>query len=244
MTGADLGVTGLNVRYGAAMALQDIDLSAPRGKVTAVVGPNGAGKSSLLLGIYGSVAAQGTVTLGDTDLSNLRVHRRARAGLALVPQGRQLFPRLTVVENLRVMAELLKLSPRSVDSALDRFPILRTRARQLAGVLSGGEQQMLVVSRALMGSPDVLLLDETMTGLAPKIVQELAGTVSGLASDGVAVLIADPAPTSVLHIIDRGYVLVRGLMVDECDSAAALDRAYRNAMGVIQDEVQAEAAAG
>src|SRR5690606_30498164 len=111
---------------------------------------NGAGKSSLALGVYGSIAASGDVTLGGEQLGSLDAIDRARAGVSIVPQGRQLFPRLTVRENLQVLAEILKLSQTEVDAALDRFPILRERENRLAGVLSGGEQQMLVVSRALM----------------------------------------------------------------------------------------------
>ena len=149
------------------------------GAVTALVGPNGAGKSSLLLAAYGSVPSTGTVFLDGEEVSGLRTAARARAGIAMVPQGRQLFPRLNVADNLQVMAELLRLPRSAVDEAIDRFPILRTRLRSLVGVLSGGEQQMLVVTRALMGSPRVMLLDEMMTGLAPLIVRELADTVRG-----------------------------------------------------------------
>jgi len=233
MSGHELRVEGLTVRYGGASALDDVSLAVPGGKVTALVGPNGAGKSSLLLGAYGSVAATGRVQLDGEDVSKLAPAARARAGIAIVPQGRQLFPRLNVLDNMRVMAELLRLPGSAVDEAIDRFPILRTRIRSLVGVLSGGEQQMLVVSRALMGSPRVLLLDEMMTGLAPLIVAELARTVAGLAQDGVAVILAEPALGAVRDIIDRGYVLVRGRVVASVENGgAALDDAYRAAMGI------------
>jgi branched-chain amino acid transport system ATP-binding protein len=229
----ELAVWGLTVRYGGASALSDVSLTVPGGKVTALVGPNGAGKSSLLLGAYGSVAATGSVVLDGEDVSKLAPAARARAGIAVVPQGRQLFPRLNVLDNMRVMAELLRLPGSAVDEAIDRFPILRTRARSLVGVLSGGEQQMLVVSRALMGSPRVLLLDEMMTGLAPLIVAELARTVAALAADGVAVLLAEPAIGTVRDIIDRGYVLVRGSVVASVETGGHdLDEAYRTAIGV------------
>jgi branched-chain amino acid transport system ATP-binding protein len=144
-----------------------------------------------------------------------------------------LFPKLNVFDNMRVMAELLRLPKSAVDEAIDRFPILRTRLRSLVGVLSGGEQQMLVVSRALMGSPRVLLLDEMMTGLAPIIVAELARTVSALAADGVAILMAEPAIGAVRTIIDRGYVLIRGCVAaQEENGGVALDDAYRTAIGI------------
>jgi branched-chain amino acid transport system ATP-binding protein len=232
----ELVASGMGVRYGEAVALTDVDLVAPGGSVTAVVGPNGAGKSSLLLALYGSVGAAGMVTVDGEDLSRLSATRRVRRGVALVPQGRQLFPRLTVRENLQLMAELLKLGRVDVDAALDRFPILRQRSRSLAGVLSGGEQQMLVVTRALMGEPRVLLLDEMMTGLAPKVVRHLADTVRELAtSSGVAVVFAEPAIGATKRIIDAGVVLVRGEVVARADDADALDAAYRRAMGVDAD---------
>jgi branched-chain amino acid transport system ATP-binding protein len=233
MSGPELRVEGLTVRYGGASALDNATLAVPGGKVTALVGPNGAGKSSLLLGAYGSVTATGRVLLDGEDLSKLAPAARARAGIAIVPQGRQLFPRLNVLDNMRVMAELLRLPASAVDEAIDRFPILRLRIRSLVGVLSGGEQQMLVVSRALMGSPRVLLLDDMMTGLAPLIVAELARTVAGLAGDGVAVVLAEPALGAVRDIIDRGYVLVRGRVVASVENGgAALDDAYRAAIGI------------
>jgi branched-chain amino acid transport system ATP-binding protein len=233
MSSHELRIESMTVRYGGASALADVSVAVPGGMVTALVGPNGAGKSSLLLAAYGSVAGTGRVLLDGEDVSKLSPAARARAGIAVVPQGRQLFPKLNVVDNFRVMAELLRLPRSAVDEAIDRFPILRTRMRSLVGVLSGGEQQMLVVSRALMGSPRVLLLDEMMTGLAPLVVAELARTVSALAAEGVAVLIAEPAIGAVRNIIDRGYVLVRGSIVAQEDNGGrALDDAYRTAIGI------------
>ncbi len=239
-----LNVKGLSVHYGRALALRDVSLDSQGGKVTAVVGPNGAGKSSLLLAIYGSVASQGTITLNGEDISKLGAIKRARMGVTSVPQGRQLFPRLNVRENLQVMAETLRLPSSTVDEALDRFPILRERVRNLAGVLSGGEQQMLVVSRALMGSPKVLLLDEMMTGLAPRIVEELAAMVRRLANeDGVAILLAEPSIHALKPIIDRGYVLIRGSLVTTIETGGdALDHAYQRAMGVELETVEEDVA--
>jgi branched-chain amino acid transport system ATP-binding protein len=238
MSTHELTVRDMSVRYGGASALSAVSVAAPGGSVTALVGPNGAGKSSLMLGAYGSVPASGSVLLDGEDVTKLSPAARARAGIAIVPQGRQLFPRLNVLDNMRVMAELLRLPNSAVDEAIDRFPILRTRIRSLVGVLSGGEQQMLVVSRALMGSPRVLLLDEMMTGLAPLIVAELAETVASLAHDGVAVMMAEPAIGAVKGIIDRGYVLVRGSVVAHVDGGGdKLDAAYRTAIGIELDPV-------
>lgn len=229
----ELVAEAMTVRYGAAAALDGVDLQAPRGAITAVVGPNGAGKSTLLLALYGSVRASGTVMVDGEDVSSLRATERVRTGISLVPQGRQLFPRLTVRENLQLMAELLRLGRDDVDAAIDRFPILRQRSKSLAGVLSGGEQQMLVVTRALMGSPRVLLLDEMMTGLAAKVVAQLADTVAELAAGGgVAVVLAEPSIGAVRRIIDGGIVLVRGRVVARADDVGELDAAYRRAMGV------------
>jgi branched-chain amino acid transport system ATP-binding protein len=138
---------------------------------------------------------------------------------------------LTVRENLQVMAEVLAAKGDAVEQALHRFPILAERARSLAGVLSGGEQQMLVVSRALMIEPRVMLLDEMTTGLAPQIVQRLADIIRDLARNGVAVLLAEPSIGALRRVIDRGYVLRRGEIVAEAASVAELDRALQAAVG-------------
>jgi branched-chain amino acid transport system ATP-binding protein len=224
---------GLCVNYGKAVAVRNVNFVAPGGSVTGVVGPNGAGKSSLLLALYGAVSATGIVSLDGQNVSRDSSSARVRQGISIVPQGRQLFPRLSVTENLRVMAEFLKLPRSAVDEALDRFPILRSRARNLAGVLSGGEQQMLVISRALMTAPAVLLLDEMATGLAPRIVVSLTDTIKGLAAEGVAVVYAAPEIGAVTESIDRGYVMIRGELTESVENGgAALDKMYRAAMGV------------
>ncbi|WP_207943318.1 ATP-binding cassette domain-containing protein [Actinomadura sp. KC345] len=225
-------MSGLSVRYGESVAVADASLTFTGGEINAVVGPNGAGKSSLLLAAYGSVAATGRVTLDGEEIGGLSAARRAARGLALVPQGRQIFPRLTVRENLQVMVDTLGLSRGEVESALDRFPVLRERARALAGVLSGGEQQMLAVSRALMGSPKALLLDEMSTGLAPLIVAELMDTARRLADEGTVVVVVEPSIGAVRDRLDRGYVLLRGQASDPVAGGRELDAAYQRAMGV------------
>lgn len=233
-------VENLTVRYGMATAVERVSLFAPAGQITAVIGPNGAGKSSLAHGIYGAVPASGTISLGGVDLSSMSAIERARAGMAIVPQGRQLFPKLTVRDNLQVMAELLKLKKDAVEQALDRFRVLRDREKRLAGVLSGGEQQMLVVSRALMGNPHCLVLDEMMTGLAPKIVSGLADAIREIADKGASVVILDPAIGPLQRVIDRGYVLLRAQMSAEQSDVTSLDREYQREMGVIQHEMGAD----
>ncbi|RFA08521.1 hypothetical protein B7R54_04245 [Subtercola boreus] len=229
-----LTVSGLSVQYGKAQALRNISFSAPPGTVTAIAGPNGAGKSSLLLGIYGSVQASGEVGLGGVALAGVTARKRARQ-IAIVPQGRQLFPSMTVRENLQIMADMLSLERTAVDHALDRFPVLRTRSKALAGVMSGGEQQMMVVARALMGRPDVLLLDETMTGLAPLIVTQIIDVVRELAASGVAIVMAEPSIRSLHRVIDRGYVLIRGEIVGSSESGTGLDLLLEQHMGFSAD---------
>jgi branched-chain amino acid transport system ATP-binding protein len=228
-----LEASDIHVRYGRAVAVNGVSVLARGGSVTAIVGPNGAGKSSLILALYGAVRSSGSVQLNGKEINNQPSLARAREGIAIVPQGRQLFPRLSVRENLQVIAEMLRLAPAAVDGALDRFPILRERARSLAGVLSGGEQQMLVVARALMTSPSAILLDEMMTGLAPRIVQTLAEVVRDLSASGIAVLLAEPSIHAVRDIVDRGYVLIRGSVVSaEEGGGLALDERYQDAMGL------------
>ncbi|MFE5646262.1 ABC transporter ATP-binding protein [Rhodococcus sp. NPDC056516] len=223
----------VTVRYGSAVAVRNVSLTAPAGQVTAIVGPNGAGKTSLIGGIYGSVPATGTIKFDGREIQKLSALARVRSGFAYVPQGRQLFMRMSVRENLRVGADLMGLKAEAVETAFERFPILRERSESYAGVLSGGEQQMLVLGRALLETPKVLLLDEMMTGLAPKIVAELRALVGDLAAEGVTVVVTEPALAALKSVVDRGYVMQRGELVRECDSAATLDNAYKQSMGVL-----------
>lgn len=227
-------IKDVTVRYGNAHAVRAASFTAPSGQVTAIVGPNGAGKTSLMSAAFGSIPATGRVEIDGEDLSSTPAGTRLRKGLAYVPQGRQLFPRLTVRENLEIGARLVGSRNSVLDSAFESFPILRTRQRQLAGVLSGGEQQMLVLARALLVTPSVLLLDEMTTGLSPKITGELLDRVRDLADSGVTVVVAEPALHRVAKIVDRGYVMMRGAVTGPEQNAAALDAAYRSAMGVLE----------
>ncbi len=231
----DLEIDQLTVHYGRAVAVDGVSVRAPGGTVTCIVGPNGAGKSSIILAAYGAVRATGSVTMDGDEIGAKPSVARARQGLAIVPQGRQLFPRLTVRENLQVYGDMLRLPSAAIDGALDRFPILRQRAKRLAGILSGGEQQMLVVSRALMTEPSAILLDEIMTGLAPRIVESLVDVVRELSAAGIAVLMAEPSIHAVRGVLDRGYVMVRGRIVDVSEAGGVdLDDRYIRAMGIAQ----------
>ncbi|HEV2673338.1 MAG TPA: ABC transporter ATP-binding protein [Aliidongia sp.] len=222
-----LAAKGISVRYRQVEAVGDVSIEAPGGAITALVGPNGAGKSSLIQAIMGAVrGAKGSILIDGVAVDRLGPTGRARAGIALVPQGRQVFPHLTVWENLQVMADAIGLPDEATTAALQRFPILETRRRLPAGVLSGGEQQMLALARALMTKPKILLLDEPSLGLAPLIVEELVRTVVDLAQGGMAVLMAEPSIRFIRSHIDRGYVMFRGRIVAEATGASALETAY------------------
>lgn len=233
-----LDSSGMCVRYGNIEALNHARLVVAPGSVTALVGPNGAGKSSLLQALVGGLrGALGTVKVGGRPLDGLDPTGRAKAGLVLVPQGRQVFPRLTVEENLQVMADALSLRADRVTGALERFPILATRRAVPAGKLSGGEQQMLALARALMTSPKVLLLDEPMLGLAPVIVEQVVQVIRQLAASGIAVVIAEPSIRLFGGHVDRGYVLIRGRISAPLDGLEALEAEYLRLLGMSEPPV-------
>lgn len=228
-----LKVVDVDVRYGKAIAVEGASIELTSGVTTALLGPNGAGKSSLFNAVAGVVPARaGRIELDGHDITSLSATERARDGLVLVPQGRQLFPRLTVTENLQVVADSLKCPRAALDEALDRFPILRERSKAIAGVLSGGEQQMLALARGLMSRPRVLLLDEPTLGLAPTIVNSLMKTVRGLAGDGIAVAIAEPSMQVVRGNVDCGVILIRGRVAKVAADQDELESSYRSLMSI------------
>ena len=228
-----LEASDIAIHYGSAQAVAGASLRIESGSVTALVGPNGAGKSTLLSGLVGGLKlTAGSVAFGGASVTSLDPTARAKRGLVLVPQGRQVFPTLTVRENLMVMADALSLPHDRIEEASSRFPILRERRNVPAGSLSGGEQQMLALARALMARPKALLLDEPTLGLAPVIVAEIIRTVAELAADGMAILIAEPSIRLVRGQIHRGYVMIRGRIVAEANGAADLEQAYLRTMGM------------
>jgi branched-chain amino acid transport system ATP-binding protein len=230
-----LEIRSLTTAYGPVTALDAVDITAERGKVTAVLGANGAGKSTLLRTISGLVRPEaGQVLLDGTDLTRAPAEAIARAGIAHVPEGRGVITELTVEENLRLGALLGSSrrragsmpqpdrAGRSLAQVYEMFPPLAERRRRDAHVLSGGERQMLVIGRALLSGPDVLLLDEPSLGLAPRIVAQIFGLLRDLVdSDGVTVLLVEQNARSALSIADVGIVLNLGRVVAR-DSAAAL----------------------
>jgi ABC-type branched-subunit amino acid transport system ATPase component/ABC-type branched-subunit amino acid transport system permease subunit len=230
-----LDVRGLAAGYGSLEVLDQIRLRVGRGETIAVLGPNGAGKSTLMKSLSGLLRpVSGNIGLDGVELARLPAHLVARQGLILVPEGRQVFPHLTVAENLRLGATRRSdFDPAEIETMLERFPRLRPRLHMAAGLLSGGEQQMLAVARGLLARPDILLLDEPSLGLAPAVAAELFGQLTRLREAGMTLLIVDQMADHVLAIADRGYVLGGGSVVKEGSAGelrdAVLDDAYLGA---------------
>jgi ABC-type branched-subunit amino acid transport system ATPase component len=228
-------VRELSAGYGSLGVLDQVGLKVGRGETIAVLGPNGAGKSTLMKALSGLIRpVQGTIGFGGVELSQLAAHLVARAGLILVPEGRQVFPQLTVAENLRLGATRRNdFALAEIEAMLVRFPRLRPRLHTAAGLLSGGEQQMLAVARGLLARPELLLLDEPSLGLAPAVAAELFGQFARLRDEGTTLLIVDQMADHVLAIADRGYVLASGRVVAQGRPAelkdAKLDDAYLGA---------------
>ncbi|MGH3256836.1 MAG: ABC transporter ATP-binding protein [Streptosporangiaceae bacterium] len=206
-----LELTGLCAAYGAIEVLHGVDLTVPKGGLFAVLGPNGAGKSTLLRVIAGLHAVgAGTVAIDGRAVSGSQPVMLARRGVCLLPEGRGVFPNLTIAENLRLVTHL-GASLSDVEARVyETFPVLGSRRRQLAGTLSGGEQQMLALARAVATEPSFLLLDELSTGLAPRLVEMLYGHVVSLVSSGTTVLAVEQFARTVLEIAHAGAVMVTG----------------------------------
>lgn len=212
-----LEVRDLRAGYGGVEALHGVSLSVPARGVVAVLGPNGAGKSTLLRVISGRTpATSGSVWLRGQDVTGRSAERLSRAGLCSVPEGRGVFANLTVAENLRMWTHRPGAERKRIEEvAYARFPRLAERRKQLAGTLSGGEQQMLAMSRALTTDPDVLLLDEISMGLAPVIVAELYEVVQQIAQDGVPVLLVEQFARTALQVADSAVLVVDGAVVSQ-----------------------------
>lgn len=216
-----LDVANLNVSYGGVQAVRDVSLRVEEGEVVALLGPNGAGKSSTLRSIVGLIKSQGDITFNGQRVSGRACERIVSLGLTLVPEGRRLFPQLTVRENL-----LLGASRGSHDETyarlLDTLPILAERQRQYAGTLSGGEQQQVAIARALMSRPQLLLIDEPSLGLAPTLVTVVYGLLSDLRETGLSMMIVEQEVMRVLKFADRAYAMATGSIVLEGPAAELL----------------------
>lgn len=219
MSGPILEVSGLSVRYGKVEALHGAKLTVGAGQIVSVIGPNGAGKSTLLNAIMGALPqtghAKGKVQYVGEDVSALAIERRVARGMCLVPEKRELFSSMAVEDNLVLGAYRRKRAGErnfldQLDHVFELFPRLKERRKQAAGTLSGGERQMLAVGRALMGKPQLLMLDEPSLGLAPLIVKEIFHIISALRQTGVATLLIEQNARAALQISDYGYVLETG----------------------------------
>jgi branched-chain amino acid transport system ATP-binding protein len=211
LDGAQFALEGIDAGYGRVQVLRDVSVVVEPGEIVALIGPNGAGKSTLLRAATGMIRlTRGTVRLGTRNLTGQPIETIARAGIAHVPEGRRLFPGLTVRDNLRLGGWRTHNDDASAVLAL--FPRLAERVRQVAGSLSGGEQQMCAIGRALMGQPRYLLVDELSLGLAPLVVEEIMSRLSEVAASGTGILLVEQDAGHALELARRAYVLENGVV--------------------------------
>ncbi|WP_069306762.1 ABC transporter ATP-binding protein [Methylobrevis pamukkalensis] len=211
-----LSVRGVKTYYGNIIALKGVDVDVHPGEIVTLIGANGAGKSTLMMTIFGSPQARtGTVTFDGRDITRMPTHEIARLRIAQSPEGRRIFPRMTVLENLQMGASLdnLRYFDEDVERMFTLFPRLKERAAQRGGTLSGGEQQMLAIARALMARPRLLMLDEPSLGLAPLIVKQIFDAIRDLnRNEGLTVFLVEQNAFHALKLAHRGYVMVNGLV--------------------------------
>jgi branched-chain amino acid transport system ATP-binding protein len=218
-----LAVSGLRCGYGRSEVIHGVDLSVNKGEIACLIGANGAGKTTLIRAILGLVAArEGSVRFRGEDITSQSTAARIERGLAVVPEGRGVLPRLTVDDNLRMGAYVRRRDSAFGDDLhriFSLFPILAERRQQVAGTLSGGEQQMLVIGRALMSRPQLLILDEPSFGLAPKIVQSIFEVIAGLRETGLTILLVEQNASIALEVAQRGFVLESGSCLLSAEAA-------------------------
>jgi len=206
-----LTVTDLDVHYGDFQAIYSVSLTLEQGESLAVIGANGAGKSTLLKSIAGQVLpSAGSITFDGTDIARLPAHRRVGLGIALTPEGRRIFPSLTVEENLMVGAHVKRPGPWDLASVYDAFPLVSERRGRLGAHLSGGEQQAAAIGRALMSNPKLLLLDEVSLGLAPVVIEQIYDALPAITSHGTTVLVVEQDVNQALRVADRVQCLLEG----------------------------------
>ena len=226
-----LSISNLHAGYGKVEVLHGISVEVPKGKVVTLIGSNGAGKTTTMRAVSGMIApTQGTVTLGGREVTGLEPYRVAKLGLAHSPEGRRVFATMSVTDNLLLGAfpRFTGARPRGdvqadLERAMEYFPRLKERRAQLAGTLSGGEQQMLAMARALMLNPEVILLDEPSMGLAPILVQEVFRIIERLRGEGVTMLLVEQFAAAALKVADYGYVLENGRITIEGEAAKLRD---------------------
>jgi len=223
-----LKIRKLTVRYGPLIALNDISLQVNRGEMISLIGPNRAGKTTLLLTLSGIIeTSEGRIFFQEEDITNLEPHKIVSRGIGHVPQGRHIFPTLSVFDNLMIGAYRKRNAKEKIDEALawihHLFPILKERRNQRAGTLSGGEQQMLAIGRALMGRPKLLMLDEPSSGLAPRFMDEIFATFKEMNQKGLTLFIVEQEILLSLSISHRGYLLRHGRLVKEGPALALIE---------------------
>ncbi|MFB6114162.1 MAG: ABC transporter ATP-binding protein [Halodesulfurarchaeum sp.] len=230
-----LEVRDLDAGYGDMQVLDGVDLDVESGEYVTIVGPNGAGKSTAMKSIFGlTTVFDGTITFGGTDLTGMAPEAIIREGLGYVPQSENIFPSLSVIENLEMGAYILDSVPQdALEAVFERFPVLEERKHQNAGSMSGGQQQMVAMGRALMLSPELLLLDEPSAGLAPDLVEDMFERIARINEDGTAVLMVEQNAKKALRQCDRGYVLAQGQNKheDTGDALLANEQVRRDFLG-------------
>ena len=213
-----LEIQSIHTYYGDSHVLQGVNLKVEKGKVVAILGRNGAGKTTLLRSIIGfTPPRQGNILFKEEEITHLSPYRIARLGIGLVPQGRRIFSSLTVKENLEIAARSGNISHWSVNSILSIFPRLRDRSAARGRNLSGGEQQMLACGRALVGNPDLLMMDEPSEGLAPLLVREVERIIQDIKAQGLSMVLVEQDSSFALKLADYVYIMSRGVMVYESD---------------------------
>ena len=222
-----LEINSLNVSYGRVQVLFDVSITVPEGELVTVIGANGAGKTTLLLTVSGVLKPQsGSIRFEGRGVDNLPPHEIVKLGVGHVPQGKELFPAMTVLENLEMGAHMVRRQEEfeeRLERAFEFFPRLSERARQRAGTLSGGEQQMLAIARALMAMPRLLLLDEPSAGLAPIIVDHLAEIILGMNDSGLTVLLVEQNAYLALELARKAYVMESGRVVESGDTEVVME---------------------
>ncbi|WP_099354342.1 ABC transporter ATP-binding protein [Fredinandcohnia onubensis] len=209
-----LSIENLNVFYNQIHAVKDLNIELNKGEIVTLMGSNGAGKSSCLNAISGLIKSSGTIFFSGEDLQKLNPDQIVQKGIVMVPEGRRIFPRLTVLENLQIGAYTRKVTSsvinRDLEEIFELFPRLEERKKQLGGTMSGGEQQMLAIGRALMAKPKVLMLDEPSMGLAPIVVKDIYETIKKIKGRGLTILLVEQNAKKALSVADRAYIIENG----------------------------------
>jgi branched-chain amino acid transport system ATP-binding protein len=210
-----LKVTSLKVSYGSITAIRNVSVHIKKGEFVALIGSNGAGKTTLLNSIFGLIPSEGEILFNGKDLFKIPPYKRNDIGLSLVPEGRRVFTNMSVLENLELGGYHLKKEfvNRKIEEVVEIFPVLKQRFNQLAGMLSGGEQQMLAIGRALISNPELLLMDEPSMGLAPMVIKEVYEKLYLLKKNGLTIFLVEQNAMAALKYADRGYVLENGKIV-------------------------------